>query len=251
MSGASLVSAVRARLARSVRSSLDCGFYVNDGVLRTEIVLPNPAVGPLAARLGSKLAVLTFHGPEGRVARRRAVVVRRGCTRVVDTSRLRGLPRFGQVRIRYVFAAGGARGGNRSIFHWYYPGGMTLVHEKKEPAPARGVPRGASLRPGQGYMTLFGIPEDGPLDLYLVALSQDWLEAPVRLVRFEAGGGRRESATVRVPPRGAQFVGVRQWLAGSPGILPGPLAIDAAPYALSYYYFVHNRADGTWQAQHL
>jgi hypothetical protein len=100
-------------------------------------------------------------------------------------------------------------------------------------------------------MTLFGIPEAGPLDLYLVALSQDWIDAEVRLVRFDATGGRRQSGPVRVPPRGTEFVGVRKWLEGCPEILTGPIAIDAAPFALSYYYFVHNRADGTWQAQHL
>jgi hypothetical protein len=250
VSGA-LVSAVRARLARAVRSSLDCGFYVNDGTLRTEIVLPNPAVGPLAERLGPKLAVLTFHGPQGRVMRRRALAVRRGCTRVVDTSRLRGLGPWGQVRIRYLFKTREARGGNRSIFHWYYPGGMTLVHEKKEPAPPRGTPRGASLRPGQGYMTLFGIPPDGPLDLHLAALSQDHVDAEVRLARFDAGGGRRTSAPLRVPARGAAFASLRTWLADCPEILAGPIAVDATAYALSYYYFVHNREDGTWQAQHL
>jgi hypothetical protein len=248
---AALVSAVRARLARAVRSSLDCGFYVNDGTLRTEIVLPNPAVGPLAERLGGKLAVLTFHSPQGRVVRRRAVAVRRGRTRVVDTSRLRGLDGFGQVRVRSLFKTGQARGGNRSIFHCYYPGGMTLVHEKKEPAPPRDAPRGASLRPGQGYMTLFGVPADGPLDLHLVALSQDRIDAEVRLVRFDAAGGRRTSPPLRVPARGAAFVGLRTWLADCPEILAGPIAVDATAYALSYYYFVHNREDGTWQAQHL
>jgi hypothetical protein len=34
-------------------------------------------------------------------------------------------------------------------------------------------------------------------------------------------------------------------------MLAGPLALDATPYALSYYYFVENREDATWQAQHL
>jgi hypothetical protein len=169
----------------------------------------------------------------------------------VDTARLRGLPPFGQVRIRWLFPAGRARGGNRSIFHWYYPGGMTLVHEKKEPAPPRHAPRGTSLRPGQGSMTLFGIAPDGPLDLHLVALSQDRIEAQLRLVRFEPDGGRRESPALRVPAGGAAFVPLRAWLAGCPDVLAGPLAVDAAAYALSYYYFVHNREDGTWQAQHL
>jgi hypothetical protein len=246
-----VAAAMRAGLTRAVRWSFDCGFYVHDGRLRTEIVLPNPAVGPLAERLGSKLAVLAFYHPDGRLARRRAVVVRRGRTRVVDTGRLRGLPAFGQVQIRSYFPASQARGGNRTIFHWYYPGGMTLVHEKKEPTPPRQATRGASLRPGQGYMTLFGVPADSALDLHLVVLSQDRIDAEVRLVQFAETGRPAPSSTLRVPPRGAAFVSLRAWLADRADMLAGPLAIDAAPYALSYYYFVENREDATWQAQHL
>jgi hypothetical protein len=245
------VTAVRRRLARAVRSSLDCGFYVNDGRLRTEIVLPNPAVGPLAERLGGKVVLLAFHRPDGRLVRRRAVVVPRGHTAVLDTGRLRGLPTFGQVRIRSLFAGRRARGGNRTIFHWYYPGGMTLVHEKKEPTPSRDAVRGSSLRPGQGYMTLFGVPPDGALDLHLVVLSQDRVEAEVRLVRFAGTDRPATSSTLRVPARGAAFVSLRQWLGERSDMLAGPLALDATPYALSYYYFVENREDATWQAQHL
>jgi hypothetical protein len=246
-----VASAVRGRLARVVRSNFDCGFYVNDGRLRTEIVLPNPAVDPLAERLGGKIALLAFHHPDGRLARRRAVVVPRGHTRVVDTGRLRGLPPFGQVQIRSLFAARRARGGNRTIFHWYYPGGMTLVHEKKEPRPPRDAVRGASLRPGQGYMTLFGVPPESALDLHLVALSQDRIEAEVRLVRFAGADRAAASPPLRVAARGAAFVSLRQWLGDRTDMLAGPLVIDAAPYALSYYYFVENREDATWQAQHL
>jgi hypothetical protein len=196
--------------------------------------------------------MLTFRSPDGQVARRRLIVVPRGRTRVVDVARLRGLPPFGQVQIRYLFATSQARGGNRTIFHWYYRGGMTLVHEKKEAIPPRNLPRGRPLRPGQGYMTLFGIPAQSPLDLYLVCLSQDWLPAEARLRRFAPDGGSDLVSTpIVVPPRGAAFVNLRELLGDCLQILEGPIAIDAAPYALSYYYFVHNREDGTWQAQHL
>ena len=130
---------------------------------------------------------------------------------------------------------------------------MTLVHEKKEPKPARGMARGRSLRPGQGYMTVFGVPPESALDLYLVCLSQDWIAAEVRLRRFMADGASSEavSAPIAVPPRGTAFVNMRAHLGAEGRALAGPLAIDAVPYALSYYYFVHNREDGTWQAQHL
>lgn len=242
---------LRRWLERGVRWSWDCGFYVNDGRLRTEIILPNPAVSPLSERLGTKAALVTFRAPDGRVARRRLVVVPRGQTRVVDVGRLRWLPTFGQVEIRYLFGAGQARGGNRTIFHWYYSGGMTLVHEKKEPKPPRDLPRGASLRPGQGHMTLFGIPPQSPLDLYLVCLSQDWMPAEVRLRRFGENGGALVSPPIAVPPHGTAFINLRGALGDCLRILEGPIALDAAPYALSYYYFVHNREDGTWQAQHL
>lgn len=245
-------AALLRQLGRALRWSWDCGFYVNDGRLRTEIVLPNPAVPPLSDRLGAKATLLTFCAPDGRVVRRRAVVVPRGQTRVVDVAGLRGLPAFGQVQLRYLFGARQARGGNRTIFHWYYPGGMTLVHEKKEPKPPRDRPRGAPLRPGQGYMTLFGIPPESSVDLYLVCLSQDWLPAEVRFRRFGGNGdGAPASPPIVVPPRGTAFVNVREVLADRLETLEGPIALDAAPYALSYYYFVHNREDGTWQAQHL
>lgn len=240
---------LRRPLARALRSSHDCGFYVNDGRLRTEIILPNPAVPPLEARLGGKLAVLAFHHPDGRLARRRLAAVPRGHTRVVDVARVRGLPAFGQVRVRYLFGAHRARGGNRTLFHWHYAGGMTCVHEKKEPTPAPGLARGASLRPGQGYMTLFGVPASSPLDLYLVCLSQDRVPAQVR-VRSFAGDGALVAGPIEVPADGATFTNVRA-VAVRPELLDGPLAMDAAAFALSYYYFVHNREDGTWQAQHL
>jgi hypothetical protein len=243
---------VRRWLERGVRWSWDCGFFVNDGRLRTEIVLPNPAVPPLSERLGAKVAVLTFRAPEGRVVARRLVLVPRGQSRVVDVARIRRLPPFGQVQIRYLFAAGQARGGNRSIFQWYYPGGMTLVHEKKEPVPPRDLPRGGPLRPGQGYMTVFGIPPEGPLDLYLVCLSQDRIPAVVRLRRFQGNGGADlVSAPIPVAPHGTAFVNLREVSGGGGRLLAGPIAVDAVAFALSYYYFVHNREDDTWQAQHL
>ena len=80
-------------LARRVRLSTDCGVYVNDARLRTEIILPNPAV-------------LTFYGPDGRTRRRRFHLIRRGHNRVVDVARIGGLPAFGQVKTHYVFPAG-------------------------------------------------------------------------------------------------------------------------------------------------
>ncbi len=231
--------------------SSDCGFYVNDGRLRTEMLLPNPVVDAFEAKLGAKVAVMSFYAPDGTRRRRRLCVIPRGHTRVVDVARIPGLPAFGQVKTHYFFPLSRARGGNRTMFHWYYPGGLTLVHEKKEPSPARDHPRGTSLRPGQGYMTLFGVPPDAPVDLYLVCLSQDWTVAEVRLRRFGSDGRDVVSDPVVVPPRGTAFVSVRQLFDDGGNGVRGPFAIDAAAYALSYYYFVHNRHDGTWQAQHL
>lgn len=245
-------SFVRRRVESVVRWSWDCGFFVNDGRLSTKIILPNPAVPPLSNRLGLKAALLTFHAPDGRIARRRMVVVPSGHARVLDVVKLRRLPSFGQVQIHYLFPGRRARGGNRTIFQWYYPGGMTLVHEKKEPKPPRDLPRGGPLRPGQGYMTLFGIPPRSSLELYLVCLSQDWMRAEVCLRRFaENGNGDLVSRPIAVPPCGTAFINLREALDGSIQLLQGAIAIDARPYALSYYYFIHNREDGTWQAQHL
>lgn len=246
-----MTTLVRRLVTRVLRASDDAGFYVNDGRLRTEIVLPNPAVPPLAGRLGSKTAVLVFHAPDGRPVRRRVVRVPRGHTRVVDVARVRGLPPFGQVRVRYLFRARHARGGNRTLFHWHYAGGMTCVHEKKEPTPPRGLARGASLRPGQGYMTLFGVPAVSALDLHLVCLSQDRVPARVWLRAFAPGAGDVVAGPLDVSPRGATFTNLRELPGATPALLEGPIVMDAAPFAVSYYYFVHNREDGTWQAQHL
>ena len=247
-----LVRRARGALERRVAVRWDSGFYVTRDGLSTEIVLPNPFVKLQDARIGPKLAVLEFHAPDGRLVRRRARVVRVGESRIVRVRQNSGLPPFGQVRVLWFHRAGEARGGNRTVFHWHYPGGMTLVHEKKEPRPPLvGRPTG-SLRLGQGYMTLFGVPPDSALDLYLVVTSQDRVAARVALVTFGADDGvQARSDEIEIAPWGTAFVDVRALLGPHEKALAGPLAVDARHYALSYYYFVRNRVDRTWQAQHL
>jgi hypothetical protein len=252
LGAATVARHARGILRRFVTWRWDAGFYITREGLSTEIVLPNPSVEVERGRIGPKLVVLEFYAPEGRLVTRRTRVVPVGQSRIVRVGDIDGLPAFGQVRVIWFYRARDARGGNRTVFHWPYPGGLTLVHEKKEPRPPRmGRPTG-SLRLGQGYMTLFGVPPERPLDLYLVCTSQDRIPARVALVAF--GDADQPIATSRpfvVAPWGAAFVDVRALLGEHEKALAGPLAVDARAFAVSYYYFLRNRIDGSWQAQHL
>jgi hypothetical protein len=248
----SLARRARGVVERAVAWRWDAGFYVTRRDLTTEIVLPNPAVAGERARIGPKLVVCEFFAPDGRLVARRPRLVPLGQSRVVRVSDVRRLPEYGQVRVLWFHRVGEVRGGNRTVFHWYYPGGMTLVHEKKEPRPPLvGRPSG-SLRLGQGYMTLFGVPPSSALDLYHVGMSQDRIPARIALATFGADGAvALRSRAIDVAPWGTAFVNVRSLLGEGCDAIAGPLAVDARTFAVSYYYFVHDRKDGSWQAQHL